>query len=91
MMAFVLGDRADPISKIQGLHKIGKSKNSFQSLDSIALNHGPFGNQELEFENLRFSNLRRIAPAGGALFVFQRFHSRRVFADALLRSEPEQT
>ncbi|MEY2605058.1 MAG: hypothetical protein QOH31_2867 [Verrucomicrobiota bacterium] len=75
-MAFVLGDCADTIGKIQSLRKIGKSKNSFQSLDSIALNQGPFGNQRLEFENLRFSDSRRIASAGGALFVFQRFHSR---------------
>jgi hypothetical protein len=89
MMAFFLGNRADEIAKIQRLDKIGKSKDSFQSLDSIALNQGPFGNQQLEFDNLRFNDSRRIASTGGALFVFQRFHSRLVLAGAFTRSEPE--
>lgn len=83
-MAFVLGNRADAIAEIQGLYKVGKAKNSFQSLDSITLNQGPFGNQRLEFENLGYSDLRRITSTGGAFFVFQRFHNRRVFVDALL-------
>jgi hypothetical protein len=90
MMAFVLGDCADAIGKIQSLRKIGKSKNSFQSLDSIALNQGPFGNQSLEFENLRFSDSRRIASAGGALFVFQRFHSCRRSFGSLWSRIPTQ-
>src|ERR1700757_3475912 len=53
MMAFFLGYRPNPISKIQGLRKIRKAKDPFQSLNSIALNQRPFGDQRSEFENLR--------------------------------------
>jgi len=75
-MAFVLGYRPNSIGKIQGLRKIRKAKDSFQSLDSIAFHQRPFWDRRLEFAKLGVSDSRRIASAGGALLIVQRIHSR---------------
>src|SRR5260370_40703043 len=76
MMVFVLGYRPNAIGKIQGLRKIRKAKDSFQSLDSILFHQRPFWDRRLEFAKRDVSDSRRIASAGGALLIVPRIPSR---------------
>ena len=69
MMAFVLGQRADAIGKVQGLGEIAETKGSFEPGNVVGFRERPFGDLWFELLDIRLRDARRITPAGGAFFV----------------------
>jgi len=58
MVTLLLGQRADAIGKVQGLGKIGKTKNPFEPWNAVHFRQRPFRDLWFQLLNIRFSYSR---------------------------------
>ena len=69
MMSLFLSQRTYAIGKVQGLRKIGEAEDAFEPRNAVHLRRRPLRNLWSQLLDIRLSYSRRIATAGGALFI----------------------
>jgi hypothetical protein len=85
MMAFLLGERTDSVSKFEGVLEVLEPKDALEPLNRFTLNHSPVGNLTTQILKLRPHDRRRIATACTAFFVGKSGHSSSLEAYCKMR------
>src|SRR6516165_1630461 len=85
-MAFLLGERANAVGKLQCLGKIREPKDPLKPLDSVSLHQSPFGCLGLKFGDFRLADSGSIAAARYTFFAGECAHDSPFLRSIFIRS-----